>query len=543
MAIIVVAVVTGLTQKARGSAGSRVSKKVAKAVAMKAPEAKLVNSGINIREQLVVEGGSGMRTVSPRMNRAPTLASFSSKVHSFSTLFSYLGDLLNYLGDRVYIVSTIDYEMTTPIDLLLYHWRHEFNRKIYGGLLMFFFGQCATILFEKYMYQLSLSLWKIICLRFVFSSVLGLYNKYAGLLVLLYQNIVVSPFVEDYERQTYVQAILRGVFDPVALFMITLNNYFGKTIMQSTMLPSIVYFLDSTIEALLDQYLLNFSGWSPTKHQKYGMTLLSKAIYLIILVPLLNALEKVFKEYSHPASLYFEVFDAFFERLPPVASPKRDIVNSEVDTINIMHEPHEDPLLSMVASESPDGDIDSPSEDILDSKSDRRLQDRADLHNTSLSPSKVVIEPPIKTGKLMVADNLSKDTSTYGLSLFSQIGMLFEALKSLASDEALFDGLYENFFNLFISSAIISFLRIYILKFFMKVAWPWFKTFMITNVLPPWMTNNVTVLYAVLFTLTIAFLGALYIILDRPSFFAPDATETQQRSQKISAETSHFQSD
>jgi hypothetical protein len=243
-------------------------------------------------------------------------------------------------AERVYIDSVIDYEMTTIFPLFLYILWNELPYKMYGGLFLLYIRQVITIGFNIFIRSvISTSLWKAIVYRFVFSLFLGFYNKFCGLLVLVYQNLLFSAHISSYRRASWKRRLNRMITDPLNLFIVVLRNF--RSLGFTSMLPAIVSFWDSTVATVFD-HLINvvsiIIAWMPLFDALLSFPALyiffSRFAHLIVILPALNALRHIFKRYRLPASVYLSIFDEFFESLLVVRkSPTSRASNRQRDKV------------------------------------------------------------------------------------------------------------------------------------------------------------------------------------------------------------------
>lgn len=240
---------------------------------------------------------------------------------------NFVYNIVSNMASRVYIDSVIDYEMTTIFQLFLYILWNEIPYRMYGGFFLLVLRQSIMVKFEGFVREIILVDWKrVVFYRFVFSMVMSFYNKFAGLLVLVYQNVLFSTHVTRYKKSSWRRRIFQMIEDPFNLLFIYMKYY--RSIQISSMLPALMSFWESSVATFLDSVIFGIAksireslsepAAGPVTFSLPDvakLTFLSKTLRLVIILPSLNAIRHIFRRFKLPASIYLNIFDDFFDTL------------------------------------------------------------------------------------------------------------------------------------------------------------------------------------------------------------------------------------
>ena len=184
--------------------------------------------------------------------------SFTAK-HSFRTQ-NVKRSLIN-MFKTPYIDSVIDYETCSLFDLILYLVWNELRNNMWGGTLLLLLHGIGQLYFEEFYlsYQFK-DIFRSITEYALFSLVKGFYNQYSAVLLLFYQQITFTKHIRTYKRlRGPFQKLIRALLDCWNMFRLCAQGYFQDFWALSSMLASLVFFIDSTLLCITYAFFLDYS--------------------------------------------------------------------------------------------------------------------------------------------------------------------------------------------------------------------------------------------------------------------------------------------
>lgn len=233
-----------------------------------------------------------------------------------------VGDVIKGLTANIDIDSIIQFQLTEFFPLFLYHIFREFPAGFYGGFLLSLVALSVYLYFEFGIVSYKIKdIPRMILYRFAFLALICVYSLLGGLLTLAYQ----SPVLLRRTRQSLLTP-LADLFKTLAMLF---SSFFRKTFLFSTLLPSFLFFLDSTILHCIDTFLLYDVQADPfetsfllSKFQLGSNVRIflkfigARCIYLMFSMPLLTGGARIFAPYKVDRMVYEPLIRRYFSPKP-----------------------------------------------------------------------------------------------------------------------------------------------------------------------------------------------------------------------------------
>lgn len=338
-----------------------------------------------------------------------------------------------------YIDSVIDYETTSALNLIFYLCWNEIPNNMWAGMFLFMFHNLIQLYFE--FFYLSYKFEDILSsiLKYaIFSLLKGLYNQYAAMLLLFYQQISFTTHIKTYYKlRGPFQILWRSSLDCYNLFVLTIQGFVQNFWALSRMVVSLVFFVDSILLCLLYSLFQDYSflDYKPSSHEKFVRSLMSYVMYDFVAVPLGNALKFIFRRYRAPYEVYWTLYDKFTLTLP---SPPLLVYDKRKKKKGTVHRER--------ANVSPQS---TPSKFILHDS----IQYCTTETFNSLIKKKFSDKSPLETTTFF---------GVYRNGLFANVFILADALRDLYLEKGFIDGLYNSMVSTIISQFLISVVVVYI---------------------------------------------------------------------------------